>query len=592
MIARSQNINTTITVPIVASVSQYWEGNDGPWSSFAIQVGNRPQDVRVLPSTASTSTWVVYDQGCPADAPSNCAESRGGIFNPDKSLTWVPNSIFEIGVKTNLDFEVFGDFGFDSVTLGWQGSGGPIVEHSIVAGIGDTHFSWLGVLGLNPRPTNFTSLPNSPQLSLIQTLKSQGSIPSVSWAYTAGAQYRLNGIFGSLVFGGFDTSRFEVPKGVSPDLTFPLYTDVERDLLVGISSIRSSNSTSSTSESKLLEDGIYALIDSTVPHLWLPESVCKAFEAAFGLSWNATTNLYILNSTQHAVLLRLNPSITITLSPDLPPSATDKAVSVTLPYSAFNLNLSWPHAENSVYYFPLRRAANETLYRLGRAFLQEAYLVADYERGNFSVWPCVWDSSTNKANVIPIRSVNDTSNDSGLGGTAGDSGKNGLGTGAIAGIAIGVAVAVFSIALATFFYTRKRRKNKKESIDLGVRTTSPTSAQTVTYHHHGKTGSLDELDSEAKHELESAGKHELESIGKHELAARMILEAPNDAEKKFEMDGQPNIIEMGVEPKIHEMDAQDHGPRIFVEPPTALEPGPGSILPSPVGMPKVGRKGR
>jgi hypothetical protein len=102
----------------------------------------------------------------------------------------VPNSIFQLGVEENLNFSVFGDFGFDAVTLGWQGSRGPSVEHSIVAGIADTTFSWLGVLGLNPRPTNFSTFPNNPQVSFVQSLKDYNNIPSLSWAYTAGAQYR------------------------------------------------------------------------------------------------------------------------------------------------------------------------------------------------------------------------------------------------------------------------------------------------------------------------------------------------------------------------------------------------------------------
>jgi hypothetical protein len=185
-----QSCTRNLLLIYVFSVSQYWEGNDGPWSSFAIQIGNKPQNVRVLPSTASTSTWVVYDAGCPDDAPSNCADSRGGTFNPNNSLTLVPNSIFELGIEENLDFSVFGEFSFDTVTLGWQGSGGPSVEHSVVAGIADTTFTWMGVLGLNPRPTNFSTFPNSPQVSFLQSLRNQNNIPSLSWAYTAGAQYR------------------------------------------------------------------------------------------------------------------------------------------------------------------------------------------------------------------------------------------------------------------------------------------------------------------------------------------------------------------------------------------------------------------
>lgn len=81
---------------------------------------------------------MVYDEGCPGDAPNDCPDSRGGTFNTNNSLTWIPNSIFELGVSENLDYDVLGDFGFDTVTLGWQGSNGPSIEHSVVAGIADT----------------------------------------------------------------------------------------------------------------------------------------------------------------------------------------------------------------------------------------------------------------------------------------------------------------------------------------------------------------------------------------------------------------------------------------------------------------------
>lgn len=137
----------------------------------------------------------MYRDGCPGDAPSNCSDSRGRIFNPNSSLTWVPNSIFNLEVETFSELDVFGDFGFDTVSLGWTGSGGPKVDHSIVAGIGDTTFTWLGVLGLNPRPTNFSTFLNNPQVSFIQALKNQRQIPSLSWAYTAGARYSKSALF-------------------------------------------------------------------------------------------------------------------------------------------------------------------------------------------------------------------------------------------------------------------------------------------------------------------------------------------------------------------------------------------------------------
>ncbi|ORY19593.1 aspartic peptidase domain-containing protein [Clohesyomyces aquaticus] len=575
--------NTTTPAPIVASVSQYWEGNDGTWSSFAIQVGQKSQNVRVLPSTASSSTWVVYDQGCPSDAPSNCKESRGGIFNPNNSLTWVPNSIFELGIEENLDVNVFGDFGFDTVTLGWQGSGGPSVEHSILAGIGDTAFSWLGALGLNPRPTNFTSLPNSPQVSFIQALRNKNQIPSVSWAYTAGASYRLNKVFGSLVIGGYDKSRFTTPSTASPNLTFPFYTDISRDLLVGISSITASNTTTSTSSATLLKDGIFALIDSTVPHLWLPESVCTAFESAFGLIWNSNTSQYTLNSTQHTTLKTLNPSITITLSPQLPPTSPSNSISITLPYSAFDLNISWPHAESSTYYFPLKRATNETQYTLGRTFLQEAYLIADYERSNFSVWPCSWDSGTTSANIIPIRSVSDNSTTPN-GNENGGSKKKGLAAGAIAGIAIG-ALAILILLLALLFFHRRRRRTRSHELPA----------------HNGSSTALQDLPPGSYQLKDSSSQTELDSRTRHELNGHNnkfgLLEAP-DGVKKFEMDGTATPVEkdgreaFGNGREVHEMDADTERRvdqrrediEVFVQPPTAVGTGPEKVFPSPTTM--------
>ncbi|KAF2011413.1 acid protease [Aaosphaeria arxii CBS 175.79] len=559
--------NSTPPDPIVASVSQYWEGNDGTWSTFAIQVGKQPQNIRVLPSTASSSSWVVYDQGCPADAPSNCIDSRGGIFNPNKSLTWVPNSIFGLGVETYSDLEVFGDFGFDTMTLGWQGSGGPTVEHSIIAGIGDTSFSWLGTLGLNPRPTNFSTMPNNPQVSFVQSLKNQNSIPSVSWAYTAGASYRLNKVYGSLVLGGYDASRFRVPPSTSSDLSFDLYTDVSRDLLVGISSITTSNTVSSTSEQQLLQDGIYAFIDSTLPHLRLPVAICKAFEAAFGLVWNSTSELYILNSTQHDKLLNLNPSVSFTLSPTLPAASLNESVTITLPYAAFDLNTSWPHAASSSYYFPLKQAANNDQIVLGRAFLQEAYLIADYERQNFSIWPCTWEENTIKAEIIAIDSLDAVKDPAPTPIKTNTSLKPGV----IAGIAVGAAALVIGSLLAAFIWWRRRQRPPVVEVKTGPFTDDSAASSPISPTSFDKVfDDAQELGSEPRHEM--AGHHKYGPF-----------EAPH--RPKFEMEGAGMPQEVGGEARsVHELPGNTHFlPRIRIQaPPTEVSMASNARSMSPV----------
>src|SRR6266480_3728283 len=71
-----------VPAPISVDTSQRFEGNDGPWSTFPLQVGTPAQEVRVLIAMAGQQTWVVAPDGCTAAGePSNCPTLRGGIFN-------------------------------------------------------------------------------------------------------------------------------------------------------------------------------------------------------------------------------------------------------------------------------------------------------------------------------------------------------------------------------------------------------------------------------------------------------------------------------------------------------------------------------
>lgn len=81
-----------------------------------------------------------------------------------------------------------GRYGFDNITLGYIGDNGPSLLNQTVAAISTTDF-WLGVFGINPRPSNFTSY-NDPINSFMWNLKNGNMIPSTSWAHTAGNQYR------------------------------------------------------------------------------------------------------------------------------------------------------------------------------------------------------------------------------------------------------------------------------------------------------------------------------------------------------------------------------------------------------------------
>jgi hypothetical protein len=171
----------------------------------------------------------------------------------------------------------------------------------------------------------------------------------------------FDGVFGSLVLGGYDSSR--AGNNIT---TFPLGEDISRDLTVGLQAITTSLQ---GTDHTLLPQGIYTFIDSTVPHIWLPLTACQRFEAIFGLTWDPITDLYLVNDTLHLSLLNQNPIFTFILGNT---TQGGPSMNIVLPYASFDLFVDYPIVANQTRYFPIMRAANDTQYTLGRAFLQEA----------------------------------------------------------------------------------------------------------------------------------------------------------------------------------------------------------------------------
>ena len=185
-------------------------------------------------------------------------------------------------------------------------------------------------------------------------------------------------MFGSLTLGGYDSSRL-VPNNVS----FSLAADTSRDLLVSLQAITVTYSNGSVTPflPTPLPTPIWTFIDSTIPYIYLPTDVCKAFENVFRLQWNATHQKYFVDDNVHGNLMAANPNITFQIANSTSGGAT---VDIILPYASFDLMLEYPltpgslsdslpgNLPPSLRYFPLRRAANETQYTLGRTFLQEA----------------------------------------------------------------------------------------------------------------------------------------------------------------------------------------------------------------------------
>jgi len=465
-----------------------------------MQVGTPSQQFRLLPATGLDMMWVVHPEGCDTFSDQvSCAESRGGLYFSHDSSTWNEVGLYELSIyeEAMLGYSGNGSYGFETITLGWPGNNLPSVGKQVIAGITTMSF-YLGALGLNPWSVNFTELDNS-HASLLSTLKNESKIPSLTWAYTAGAYNYHPPVFGSLTLGGFDSSRF-----VSSNLNFSMNEDISRDLLVAVQSI-----TTNLTGSSLLSSPIYAYIDSLVPHMWLPLDTCAAFETAFNLTWNSTAQLYLVNDSLHQMLIGRNPTVTITIGP----SMSGESVSIEMPYWSFMLNASSPLVNDVLRYFPLKRADNDTQYTLGRAFLQNAYVIANYEFFNFSVHQAKYPDSSVPQQIITLCPRE------GCGGSA-----PGLNIGTIVGIVL-AAVAVVAI------------------ISLGV--------WWCLFRNRGPAWNEDHSDiQQDRQDLLLPNKHELGGIDQERH------EAPDNPVKLMELAARP-AREIGMEIEVYELPASE-----------------------------------
>lgn len=527
--------NESIPNPFSYAPSQLWDGNDGSWSSFIVRIGTPPQDFRVFPSTTGQETLIPFPEGCTSSDPSSCGELRGvmpaqGVqgtgYATNVSSTWDLIGVYTTNLEDILGYVVDAEYGLESVGLQLENSGGLSLNELVVGGIAVDDF-YLGVFGLGPKPSNFSTYSN-PLPSFMTRLNSTKLIPSLSYGYTAGASYRFSKVLGSLTLGGYDSSRFEVT-----DLTIPFASDDSRPLQVAIQTIAGDSTLLGTVS--LSTTTIFANIDSTLPYLWLPRSTCDQFEDAFGLTYDNETELYIVNDTIHTKLISSNPVVTFKLANS---ALSGTFQNIELPYAAFDLQASYPIYENATNYFPIRCAANDTQYTLGRAFLQEAYLIADYERKNFTVAQANFSATMPDSSIVAIISPGYDISGNSTNDEHGVVAHHSLSTGAIAGIAVGAIAAVIMIAIGLLMYLRNRRHREKGQT---ISTTDPDAREAKSTPEADGSVNRNELMADgAQHELPSPPVPQPELQGDTLKWGRSgVQELHADYHKPPELDGEP-----------------------------------------------------
>jgi hypothetical protein len=330
---------------------------------------------------------------------------------------------------------------------------------------------------------------------------------------------------GSLTLGGYDASRIG-----SKNVTFPFYPDTARRLIADVTTITyiPTGVSTTTTTTTLMSETISMYIDSTIPFIYLPTGLCTRFETAFGLVWDNSNEIYTVSSDVHAALINMNPNITFTLS-----NTAGEALDIVLPYAAFDLTATFPvlpQPGNSINYFPLKRADNDTQYTLGRTFLQEAYLIADYDRFEFTVAPCVWPPTFTQ----DIRAIYQPDS------TSTSVHKHKIPVAALAGSAIGALVLII-ITILAYWHLIYKPKHKLPP---------PPAVETPA------------LDKDDMFSHPLCNKPELDGVARNELSGSLVdekgeVEISGTPILGEEMDGEPTVRAELETPPVFEMPARE-----------------------------------
>ncbi|KAI3332105.1 acid protease [Xylariaceae sp. AK1471] len=522
-----------------------WHGIDGNWSSTRLFVGEPAQEVDVIVSTSLSELWLVEDSGCGSPL---CIDARGGVFNRSASHSWSPLGSWQLGLKAS-GVNANGDYGMETVVVydsvrRWQTS----FMKLLVAGINDTT-AYTGFFGLGITPGNFGGVvAQSPITSLVEQ---SGTIPSHSYGYTAGAYYAgARGVPMSLTLGGYDAKRFE-PHDIkfSLNATTRQPQTLVRAIAASVSDVKQAPTTWSTPSILLssFNESITALIDSSTPYLWLPPAVCDRFASALNLTWNETLGLYLFSDTNNLERYESAPdlSFTFTLS-----SADNKdnfgapmnmsgIVNITISANAFIQSLRYPfrdlieYGSAAIPYFPLKRAENGSQVIIGRSFLQEAYIITNYETSMFSIHKARFPN--NPLRDTSIQTIAAAPNSPYPGPPPEKDTGQKMTQSQIAGAVVGVCLGAIALVTTFVLVRRKRRsfkddgnENETEECKERYSTTEPDSPMSPTAMtlFRMKTRAKNSQGKMCKKEYKQEGHVEAHEVGADSSHERYEMPAP------------------------------------------------------------------
>jgi hypothetical protein len=167
-------------------------------SSFIVQIGE--SDLRLLPSISLGMPLLISPGACPPRYNTSddriCVDSRGGVYRHNNSISYKPDAINDLAMHNTLygfGFPSFPRVGWDQIKFGGQAKSERLswTPRILIAEAAMENDTWLGLLGLDLKPMNLSSSWTGSSMlpGMVESLVDQLTIPSRSWAYTAGSRW-------------------------------------------------------------------------------------------------------------------------------------------------------------------------------------------------------------------------------------------------------------------------------------------------------------------------------------------------------------------------------------------------------------------
>ncbi|KAF2002046.1 acid protease [Amniculicola lignicola CBS 123094] len=481
--------------PFSLAPSGQWDGNDGHWSSFSIKLGTPERSYRVFPDTFGYDSAIPSAKGCKPDDPKDCIKWRGADdqgFKSEDSKSWDEIGEYVTSFVDELEGPSYAIYGLDTITIPIEGGGTHKLEKQAIAMIEEKK-PFIGSLGLAPVTSEYLNNTKSGP-SVMEALRDQKLLPSVSYGYTAGAYYKNPKVQGSLTFGGYDASRLDDDHdSVRFPFAFgPAVPQEHENITVGIWAIEATGTqTPGTDSFHHDKNSLVGVIDSSISHFWFPSSLCETFEKNFGLTYNKETDFYTIDDKTHDRLVKDKASVKFTLGY---PNMKGDPFEVTFPYEALNMEPSWPLYKDAKRIFPMRKNKNGSAdypATLGRTFLQEVYLMVNYDKSEFELHKAVLDN-VGKADLQTIDDKAWEEEDA-EGATAGGASKSKKGkkkgfkiklkTPVIIGIAVGAGVLIILAVVVLCCIKRKKGPKKMKGSYESLRGAAPVAMKAFQDNH-------------------------------------------------------------------------------------------------------------